>query len=221
MAVVVRTETWDVGRRLREMGLSAEVLLEAIRAMASAKSGCTSNDPVTAPKIVSWQMGTRRLRELLRPLGWDKDDTDTFATTINHELKIQVVVVNSTEGTGLPLGSPLNTTRKGPKSERAANANSQTVLDLAGFPAELARRIQLAQAAQYSTWCLCGYVEGDIVRAELSQAVSYCRGFVSGWHERILFLPDGLLSDFAPVVVTPGPVDDGLSPDFPIEIRRK
>src|ERR1700730_4167604 len=75
MPVTVRSEAWDVDHRLAQLGLTREVLLEVVRACAAAHGGCTDNDPPNAKGIEVWRWGVRRLRELLRPEGFEKDDT--------------------------------------------------------------------------------------------------------------------------------------------------
>ncbi len=222
MAVTISKEPWDVDQRLRALGLDTQLLSEIVSAMVQAKAGCTPNDPPAAPCWLAWQMGTRRARELLRPLGWDKDDADTWSVIVNHALSLKVVVVNSDAGTGLTTKNPINLAKKGPKSSRSAYDNRQQVFDIAGFVEDLQRRRVSEQAKKYATWCLCAYIEGDVVRAELSQATVYTMGFVSAWQERILFLPDGslLTGSAMPPVVNPLS-DEEMTPDFPIEIRRK
>lgn len=219
MATAVRVRPYEVRQRLAELGLTVELLLDAVRAVAAAHAGCTENDPPAARCWDGWRMGTRRLREMLRPLGWDKDDTDTYSVIVSHERRVQVVVVNSNEGTGVVLGSPLNVARKGPRSVDSAATNRQLVLELADFPEEFARRVKMAEAARYATWCLCVHVDADEVRAELSQPVGYARGYVVRWEERIILTGDGGLSDV--VEIAPSNEDDGLSPDFPIVVQRK
>jgi hypothetical protein len=219
MATVVRVQAYEVRQRLADFGLTADLLLSAVRAVAAAHAGCTENDPPAARCWDGWRMGTRRLREVLRPHGWDKDDTDTYSVIINHKDRVQIVVVNSSAGTGVVLGSPLNVARKGPKSSDSAAMNKQMVFDLAGFPEEFARRVQMAEAARYATWCLCVHVDGDEVRAELPQPVGYQRGYVAKWEERIILTDEGLPFDV--VFINPSDEDDGLSPDFPIPVQRK
>jgi len=217
----VRVLPYDVRQRLAALGLTPELLLDAVRAVVAAHAGCTDNDPPAARCWDGWRMGTRRLRELLRPLGWEKDDTDTFSVIVNHAAKVRIVVVNSADGTGRVPGAPLNVAKKGPRSREAALANAQLVLDLAGFPEEYARRLRMAEAAKYATWGLCVFVGEDEVRAELSQATAFVRGFAAQWEERIILVGDGA-PPFETVTVAPPDVgDDGLSPDFPIEVRRK
>ncbi len=166
-------------------------------------------------------MGTRRLRELLRPLGWEKDDTDTFSVIVNHDRMVRVVVVNSTKGTGCVPGAPFNVARKGPRSREAALENQQLVFDIAGFREEQARRVRMEKAAKYATWGLCVFVDGDTVRAELSQATAFKRGFAVKWEERIILIGDGAPPLGAVEIAPPDTGDDGLSPEFPIEIHRK
>lgn len=166
-------------------------------------------------------MGTRRLRELLRPLGWEKDDTDTFSVIVNHDAKIRVVVVNSADGTGRVPGAPLNVAKKGPRSREAALANEQLVFDLGDFRQERARRLRMAEAAKYATWGLCVFVDGETVRAELSQTTAFVRGFAVRWEERIILVGDADPPFETVAVMPPDAGDDELSPDFPIEVRRK
>lgn len=220
MPLIVRAEPRDVASRLRALGLTIELLLEAVKAVAAGHAGCTENDPPAAPAWDGWRYGTRRLRELLRPEGWEKDDTDTYSVILNHGRRLRIVVVNTDKGTGLRLGSPMNRARKGPRSRESAEAN-QYVLDLAGFPQERERLLMRAEAQGYATWCLCVFVDDDVVRAELSQPVEYVGGFITGWIERVIFLGDGMWPDAVTVKRPDDEGDDGLSPDFPIEVRRK
>ncbi len=219
MATVVRVRPPEVRQRLSDLGLTRENLLDVIQAVSAAHGNCTENDPPAAKCWDGWRMGTRRAREVLRPLGWDKDDTDTFSVVVNHKDRVRLVVVNSTLGTGLETGAPLNAARKGPRSRDSALANRQMVFDIAGFREEMDRRIKTAEAAQYATWCLCVFVDGETVRAEISQPVAFSRGFVTRWEERILLIGDG--DPMSLVQTRMSDDDDGLSPDFPIFIQRK
>lgn len=221
MAKVVRVQPYEVRQRLEVLGLDLDRLLIAVQAVSDAHSNCTENDPPAARCWDGWRMGTRRLRELYRSLGWEKDDTDTYSVLVNHSTKAQVVVVNSTKGTGLVVGTPLNVAKKGPKSVRSASDNRQGVLDIAGFPNELARKLRMMEAKNYQTWCLCVYVSEDrlTVRAELLQPVKYNRGYISDWEERIILRGEGPVLET--VVITSSDDDDGLSPDFPIVVQRK
>jgi hypothetical protein len=218
----VRVHSYDVRQRLEEFGLTLEILLDAVRAVVAAHANCTENDPPAARLWDGWRMGTRRLRELLRPLGWEKDDADTFSVIINHQAKMRIVVVNSAEGTGLVPGVPLNLTKKGPRSREAADTNAQLVLNLADFREEYDRHRRMAEAVKYATWGLCIFADADEVRAELSQAIAFRRGFAVAWEERIILIGDGK-PPYAKIIIAPddGGSDDGLSPEFPIEIRRR
>jgi hypothetical protein len=199
MPTTIRKVPYEVRQRLADLGLTREILLEVVQATSNAHANCTENDPPAAR--------------------WDKDDTDTYSVILNHKERVRVVVVNSTVGTGLELGAPLNVAKKGPRSAESALENRQMVLDLAGFQEERARRIRLAEAAKYATWCLCVFVDGDTVRAELSQPVGFSRGYVTRWEERILLIGDGIPP--MEIRVAPPNEDDGLSPEFPINIQRK
>lgn len=216
MRTTIRLLPYDVDRRLRSIGLTRELLLLGVAALVTAHNGHTENDPPSAARWDGWRMGTRRLRELLRPQGWEKDDTGTFSLIVDHGRRQQIVVVNTDARTGIRARPPSNATRKGPFSAKAADEN-QHVLDIAGFREEQERLIH-RRAGTYTTWCLCVFVDGEIVRAELSKPVSYSSGFITGWEERIVLIgEDAQIAGSDSIIID----DDGLSPDFPIVVQRK
>lgn len=214
MPAITRLESWDVDRRLQELGLERESLLEVVRASVAACGGCTDNDPPTARGWESWRWGVRRFREVLCPKGWDKDDTGGFSTVVNHEKRIRLAIINTDDGTGLLDRIPQNRSRKGPTSEQAATINQQLLPGI-DWPRIVAGK-SVIMTREYSTWHLCVYIEGDRVRAELSLLNEFESGYFTDCHERIILLKDGDWEtlDF-------GDNSDGFSPEFDIEVRRK
>jgi hypothetical protein len=215
MPMVVRSEVWDVNRRLGELGLSKEILIEAVRASAAAHGGCTDNDPPNAKGIEVWRWGVRRLRELLRPAGLEKDDTAGFSTIVDHKRKLRIAVINTDETTGVPgNGIPQNRARKGAASEFAAAVNqllpgaqNWPLLTAAGRP----------PVSTYATWHLCVHIDGDVVRAELSLLNGFESGYFTDCRERIILLAPGDWDQLDHVGL--GPQD--LGPDFDVDVRRK
>jgi hypothetical protein len=219
MTVIVRSETWDVDRRLRDFDLTRDVLIEIVKACVAARGDCTDNDPPAAPGWMSWSRGTRRARELLRPREWEKDDTNSFSTVVNHRRRIRVAVSNTDDGTGVLYALPRNNSRKGTASERAIGQNGTLPL-FPDLPVSMAppkpQTLQAVPTGEYATWYLCVYAEDDAVRAELSLPIDIEGGFLKDFRERIIFLgPD----DWGQVDLT-GP-DDDLGPDFEINVVRK
>jgi hypothetical protein len=214
MPMVVRSEAWDINHRLAELGLTQDVLIEVVRACAAAHGGCTDNDPPNARGIEVWRWGVRRLRELLRPAGLEKDDTAGFSTIVDHERKLRIAVVNTDEMTGVPGDCiPQNRARKGAASQFAAAVNqllpgaeSWPLLTAAGRP----------PVSTYATWHLCVHIDGDVVRAELSLLSGFDSGYFTDCLERIILLGPG---EWEKLDDLHRPED--LGPDFDVDVRRK
>jgi hypothetical protein len=60
----------ELADRLEQLGLTSEVLREAVAAGNVARSTCTADDPATAPGYFAWARATRFLRESLASAGW-------------------------------------------------------------------------------------------------------------------------------------------------------
>lgn len=180
--------------RLEQLGLSKPLLLEAIRAMVAARNNCTENDPPSAPGWSSWRDGTRRLREVLIPLGWKKDDTDMISSAFNEKLGIKVSVQNADASTGVENQTPQNSSQKGAATERIVEANGdqfefRSILD------QMPGVIPISSETRASTsgithWYLCVFCEGDTYRAELSCPVQCVGGFFTKYSERIPIIDD-------------------------------
>ena len=206
----VYKEAWDARWRLKELGLTLEQLIEVVRASVAGRGDCTDNDPPSAPGWSSWRYGIRRLREIFRQEGWEKDDTGQLSTIANHERRIKVAVCNTDDGTAIENRIPRNRSRKGVISERATDRNVTPYI----FPEmeEDAAR----NTADYVTWYLCIYNEDDCVRAELSCPSAFEAGYFTRYSERIFILSedDWKTMDFPQQ-------DDNSGPDIEVSVRRK
>lgn len=217
MAAIVRREAWDVETRLFQLDLTRAALIEIVRACVSAQGGCTDNDPPNAKGFESWRWGVRRAREILRPEGWEKDDTGGFSTIVNCRRQIRVAVMNADDGAGLPDRVPQNRSRKGPNSERAALANRQLSLPGAADWPVLVPVGDDDSFEGYTTWHLCVYINGDVVRAELSILNGFEAGYFRDYFEKIIILggDDWEKLDFG------DDAGDDSAPDLEIDVRRK
>lgn len=183
MPAIVRVEEWDVDRRLDDFDLTKDQLIAAVHACVAHHDGCTDNDPPNAKGWEVWRWGVRRLREVLSSERWQKDDTAGFSTIVNHKRRMRIAVLNTDDATGIPGDRfPQNRCRKGPTSERAATINQQ-MLPFMHLPS-----IAPAYPADYATWHLCIYIEGDQVRAELSLMKDFEAGSFTDCHERIILV---------------------------------
>lgn len=215
MAVIVRAEEWEVNHRLAQLGLTKDSLIDAVRACVAAHGGCTDNDPPNAKGWEVWRWGVRRLRELFRPEGMEKDDTGGFSTIVNRDLRYRIAVINTDDATGI-IGEriPQNRCRKGPVSEQAATVNQQLLPGSESWPRRMADGRE--PVSEFSTWHLCVYIEGDVVRAELSLLVDFNSGYFTDCYERIILLGPG---DWGKLDFSRGTDDSG--PEFEVEVRRK
>lgn len=211
MTTVVLQERSEVDGRLHSLfGFSREQLLEVVKACVAARGDCTDNDPPAAAGWSAWRYGTRRLREVFRSEGWEKDDTDQFSTIVDHERRIRIAVANTDSGTAVSHLSPRNRSRKGAASERAVDRNQYWLfpdLDVEQEPGPL---------SDYATWYLCVYAEGDDVRAELSCPIEIETGYFAGWNERIFIVQPGEWED-----VDLTGIDGDFGPELQIDVRRR
>lgn len=198
-------------------GLSQAHLMEVVERMVAARNSCTDNDPPSAPGWKSWCDGTRRLREVARPLGWDKDEDGHISSVYDKERNIKIAVCNTDDGTGLKDGQPQNRSRKGAATDRAVSGNQLT------FDEKLEGTTNVIQMTAQSSgglvyWYLCVFCEGETVRAEIS-CPSFCEnGFFKGFQERIILM--GADGDGGGVRLRRGDPDDGSEFDIPV-IRKK
>lgn len=213
VAAIVRAEEVDRDDRLAQLGLSQPLLLEVVDACVAAEADCTANDPPMAKGLKVYFAGVRRLRELLCPMGWERDDTGGYSTVINHERRLRLAFMNTDTGTCDPHAQPANRSRKGPNSERAAVTN-QALLPGIEWPSLRADGTRPA-ADDYVTWHMCVHIEGDRVSAELALQSVFEAGYFVDCLERIFLIKD---ADWAGSGPHP---DDDLGPEIEVDVRRK
>ena len=176
---------------------------------------CSDNDPPNSRGFEAWRWGVRKLREIFRAQGWEKDDTRGFSTLVNHKRKLRIAVMNADGGAGTLDGVPQNRSRKGAASEEVATINKQ--LELGGPNwAPMLENGEGPGFEGYTTWHLCIYIAGEVVRAELSRLHGFEGGYFTGCFEKIVLLGPG---DWEKQDFRDG--TDDLGPDFAVEITRK
>lgn len=218
MAVVIR-DLVEVEDRLGRFGLTREDLLEVVSAMALARSNCTENDPPSAPGWSSWRDGTRRLREVALPLGWEKDDTENVSSIINRRLGLRIAVANTDDATGLHAVArePQNCAPKGAATDRLVNSNQGSFIDVLDASVAVVP-LKPRRSTGLVTWYLCVFCNGDEVRAELSCPVEVHNGFFRSYVERIVLLGP----DHGEEVITQQPdSEQGGGAEFEIPVSRK
>lgn len=191
----------EVNNRLEGMGIPRDALIEVVMAMVGAKKDCTDNDPPSAPGWLSWCFGTRRLRQVMRSIeGWEKDDTDQISSVVNKTIGVKIVVSNTDDATGMDISDrkPQNRSQKGAATDRIISTNQQSFLDILEESLNIAQQPKVLQIkGSITTFHLCVYHEGDVVRAELSCPVKSENGFFTDFIERIFLITDE--DDTAPI----------------------
>jgi hypothetical protein len=140
-------------------------------------------------------MGVRRAREVLRPLGWEKNDDNNFCTIVNHGKKIRIAILNTDSGAGTIDCAPQNRSKKGPHSEKVATANQQQY----NLPGADEWSIPIPDdelnIKGYGTWHLCVYIgqvnDKEVVSAELSMLSGFVNGYFTSFIEKIIILSPG------------------------------
>lgn len=192
VAASVLQETQQVAERLAELGLTEEVLRNALMAGDLARAACTENDPPLFRGVTFWGRTTRALRDQLAPQGWEKDDTAGFATVRNKAIGVAVVVVSGDAGTGDPGATPRSRFRKGAITIAVVDNNAQQ-LELFSLVREGPEpKQQPPDENGLITWALLSYRApgSKEIRAELSLPSSIDDdGRMGEWTQRLILAP--------------------------------
>ena len=215
MATVIYEEPFERDKRLRELGLSRESLIQIVEACVIGRGETTDNDPRSAGGYFAYSFGTRRMRELYRGKdGWDKGQCDGIETIDHHGRKIRIGVVSTDSGTCVNSRSPRNKTYKGPAAEKVTDLNSQIEMHFVDGNGQPLPRIESVN--DYTMWYLCVFDSGSTVRAELSMPVTFRCGYFVKFAERIFIVGPGEWDTIEHIE----PLEE-TEPDLEIEIRRK
>lgn len=212
----VYIEPWDVNRRLAELGLKEECLLQPAERGFTAWASCTANHPSAIPGLSAWGETVCALRERLIPLGWERKDEQNWPLVVNKGGTIALSVATGNEDTGRKDRDPVTASAKGPRTVSAITANQNQLV----FP-EMLPSLESLKATGRTTWLLLLYRDTDAreMRCELSRPIGMdSEGRVDGWAERIILSPrpfDGI--EGALVGGGNGP----QSPEITLEIKRR
>ena len=203
-------EVFEVGQRVQQLGLTIEILLDAVRAGFTGRSTCTELDPPMYPGQTMWAHTLRRLRQRTAGIGWKPDNDGNYCVALSPTGHMAIAVATGDANTGRPESIPATSSPKGPRTAEAVAAN-QLTLDL-GF-ADKNPETQAAGNFPRETWLLLIHLDHSEVRAELSLPLGLDeQDRVTGWLERIM-LPS--------VEFDPNQVEISLQESSDIEIAVK
>ncbi len=213
----------SVRQELAALGLTPEILSEAIAFGESYRSLCTPNDPPSFHGVTAWARSLRGLREILSIEGWTKDDSGNFSTVVSPDRSLAIAVSTGDKETGIydpnrPFASPKLKHPKGNMTKEAVNQNAVALFLFPDMAADAKAKAEELEATKNRiTWMLLKRREKDTVFAELSLASEFDAGQVSGWEHRIILEP----FDVEPVVdVGDDSGDDSGDTVIDVPVRR-
>lgn len=193
MAILVRPIEVDSG--LASLGVTEEILRDAVLAGELERVSCTPLDPLSHPGSSAWGLTVRRLRESLLPRGWRQENVQALPLTVEPELGIAISVNAGSEATGV---AGLNPTTKHQKGRLLRDQVVENRRQLNLFETDR-RFIPTPEESERLTWILLIHStynprssnEGEqVARCELSLPAEVDEaGFVSQWETRIILQP--------------------------------
>jgi transcription antitermination factor NusG len=216
---VVRSEPWDVDRRLTELGngLTRALLTEVISRATAAHMACTPHHPRNFAPIARWGNGIAAMRDQLVPFAWASADRDGQPLIVNPDGELAITISGADKQTGRDGDVQPRTSAKGAVTVEAVEQNGYLFSDMEADAMEKAR---VEARFVKNTWFLLMHfdrVTGQ-VRSELSHPTKTDEERrIVGWSERILLEPFEFDPTALAVIGDEGP-DDG---DVTIEIKRR
>jgi hypothetical protein len=203
MQASVKASAIEIANALAQLGLTSEILSEAILRGEIARDSCTANDAPGAPGFYAWAGSVRALRDILMPLGWTRNDDVCYSRVVNPDRSVAIAVVTGDDGTGKRDANPKTKYAKGAATQAAVISNQ-------GFLFGQLASDEVEAPETWVTWMLLKKRTGDSVFAELSLPSSMSKdGQVESWQTRIIL---------APILVDPNIDVEDDSSDAPIDV---
>ena len=220
----VATHTWeepdDVTQRLKDLGLSKEILREAVYAYAMGLAAATANDPPNAGGFMAYVYSTRALREMLIPRGWRRDNSGGYCRVVNDAAGVAITVSTGDEHTGGAEGEAPRTKRsKGPRTVAAVadNVLQLSLFDQSDHDTADGAGDDSSGADGCVTWVLLMHATPSGIQSELSLPVELDDSHRIGeWRERIILPVTPLDGPSLAPIILPEP-----GPDFDVSVTRR
>lgn len=196
--------------RLTDLGLTYEIIYDAILAGELARSSCTANDPPATAGILAWARTTRRFREGTAPLGWRASEAGQLSTCVDPTGCNAVAVTTGDHNTGNPHVEPKTKYPKGPATAAAIERNK---LQLGLFESPPAS--EEPQASNVVTWLLLLARTDSEIRCEFSLP-----GHI-GIDERIESWTERIILGAVPIEPTPKFEQLDEAADIEVDVKRR
>jgi hypothetical protein len=167
--------------------LNRPMLIEAVFFARSFYTDCTANDPLGFNHVISYARAARRLRDLLGPQGWLRDDSNNQTAVRHEDLRLRLYPCNFCSYTANPHHQPVNLHDKGAAAKGDAYSNAQLPLPLLEIPAVVSD-IASNKSERYTTLLLGMNFESEYAKAEISVPVRFSDGKFKGLAIRVPLL---------------------------------
>ena len=213
MTTILLSEPLKVQSRLQELGLTEEILREAVEAGERVRRTFTANHPLVVPGLMRWAETIKVIRDRLMASGWTKSDIGGVPLIIHPKGLIALTVMTGNEGTGNDSAELRSKNPRGSTTIAFIKQNAEQL--------EFDRTVLKIKAAETKQdnpmmWYLAVNCVGNDVRFELSLPLGMNNGHIEDWQERIMFTP----IDFDP---SSGPIENPFekSEDIVVEVSPK
>ena len=206
----------DRHRRLAELRLEEEWLMDAIQMGQLQRKNCTPHHPIPYAGHSAWAETIKTLRDNMIPRDWKKDDPRGLPLVISPDGKLAIAVATGDEATGIEEFDPCTKSPKGPQTKSAVSNNQLSLFPEEEFAREIKNRTRRGQV----TWLLLIHSDEQKreLRAELSLPIGMNeKGIVDGWEERIILGSMPFDSDRLEI-----PIDDNpQAPNIIVNVKRR
>ena len=200
-------EDWAIDSKLSNFDVTRKELQAVVLAAVAARADFVPNHPANAAGLLSYIYGTKALRDLFCPKGWQINRTGNIESVYHPEKGLKIIFQNA-DSAADPMREPRAISEKGPAAAKAVELGQWSLFP--EFEASEAEKSEVNASVWYFFVC----AGRDEVTAELSSPKSIEDRQFHGFNERIFIVKAG---EWVDVDVS----DDQPAQDFEIQVTRK
>ncbi|MCY9843797.1 hypothetical protein [Vibrio caribbeanicus] len=200
---IVQRQTESISTTKDHLVSNLGIITEAIQRGLSVRRMMTENNPVTSSGQYFYGEVVRALRELLKPVGYEKASIRNVELTINKTEGIAIYLCSGCEQTGNLSGAPQSIRQRGDFTLELLSLKYDDSPNIDLFP-ELLPEAKPQNKLNCEVWFLLHFFDktNNSVKAELARAISYDKkGFVTGFDRKnriIINIDSDEIVDIAP-----------------------